>query len=1016
MTPEELERVVAEGDPMRVAEACASLDEGQRRKLSKTAMEILKEVRRRKEDYKKEIPDTPLWARMRPWMETWAHPHHHASYLWPAVNVAILAVCPLSSARKAVGGSGDKFDPAIIKVLTDRRPTWIDQWVEHKLQQEHPNVTWNVLRALIRAGVCRKPTSDEYIQMMARGLAPWYYRKGEPSLRQRLVDEPDLLDDLWRLFEVETYALVADVVDDPFATGEKAGWSTTLVQLSAEGHLDRGRLLDSALGALSNDFKNNTLTGYVRLFEKLEPTDEELAARQPTLCDLLSNRASHVVTFALAMLTRVEKAKRLDGQTFVAAVPPVFALRTKTQPKAALAILAQAAKRDAGLVPWALNVVIEAVTHEAADVQERALDLLDQWSPRAHADHATAIRQRLDDLAPSVRGRVEEVLAKIAGPPQPPAQPQKPAEAPAETALDELLARAEGLDPHWRAVAGVDAAIEAIRGGRMPGPLEFDLLDVPLLSATDPLEPIRSLDELIDGVAHAIEQVDSADELERILDGISRFCDRRPEDFERRTEALVKRLRDVQSSATAGHGIVRAAWPSFAMDQLLTIWLCNEYHKPPWYAGEVKGLCRFVEGRLKEQIGRVRARQSAPLLSAPTHAHGWIDPTVLVERAFQLQERRIDVPPHDFAQAMLRLAPDRRSESLEAARKLQGGVGRILRWALGADEGPTKRDKRDAALWLAAGRARDPRGRLAALAVVGIGEDVPDGITPANYSWEARFEQLRWGTPGHLYPGFSFTEHPIAQGAVRPALELTPTLHGDDQRKAIRWAAHTPWAIPWIASAWPLSVDALFVAGVECLMTRLDMASSTFDCHYAFFEPLFEPDRPWSELGHLIAWLGLLSKDADSHTAALDALVEAVADGRVHPGPLGDVLARVAAGGWVKMNRVADSLREVARLSPLHAWTAAEVLRALVGSSPELPRDAHHVLALWLELLVELGSALDPSSRAILEPVKGSSKTARCAKRLLALKPEQSSAKMQAARRQLLEARIARAERWSAAT
>ena len=63
-----------------------------------------------------------------------------------------------------------------------------------------------------------------------------------------------------------------------------------------------------------------------------------------------------------------------------------------------------------------------------------------------------------------------------------------------------------------------------------------------VLDEADAITPIASVDELIDTVFHAIEVVDSPDELERIIDAISRLADQRPADFDQRVAPLLHRL------------------------------------------------------------------------------------------------------------------------------------------------------------------------------------------------------------------------------------------------------------------------------------------------------------------------------------------------------------------------------------------------------------------------------------------------------------------------------------------
>ncbi len=1002
MTPEEFEKLVVEGKAMKLAEAVESLDESQRRKLSKTASELLKEIRRGARWWGEgDPPKTPILDRVQGKPRRWSRNDRSLHHLQGVAELGVLAVGPLSQAKKiAASDYGDNVT-AFRKVLLDRRPEWIAEWVEAKLEGEFPEIGWETLRALITEGVCPKPTFDGYARLMASGIYRWN-DDGKTLLSQKLLAEPDLLEDIWRFFEVETDAFLYE--DTPYRK-DIQGWGAALVELAGKGHIDRQRLLDGSLSGLTTGFKNNTLSGYIRLFETLEPTPEELASRQQTLVDLLSSQVSHVVTFAVKMLGSIEKARRLDGEAFLTSAGVVFSLRPKSQPKAVLKLARRVAKRQPELVPWALNTATEGLAHEAADVQELAVELIEGWASRAHADHAASLRERFDDLAPTLRGRIEKLLREMGE------------EGVAETddaeiaELSSLVDQARTIDPRWAKPAGVDAAVEAIQPGAMPGPLEFDLYDAPVLTGADPIEPIETVDELLDAVAHALESVDSGDEVERIVDGISRLCDRRPEDFKQRADPLIKRLLKTQTGSGTAQGLAAAWGAPFSLPQLLHSWLGGKGLSKPHHRKAVgRGIWRFIDHRLKEIVVRVQKGLAAPMLAAPTHSGGWIDPRVLVERLATLEQKKIQPPGADLIAAMLRMAPEQRREALEAAKDISGTAGNAVHWALGGEPDPTKRDRKSAALWLAAGRARSPHGRIEKLTILRLGEDIPDAVTPATYTWkpsERIVEDSFYKKTYHI-PQMTVAVHPACRGA--DPLHPTVALHD----KVDRWANFgSPWTLQWLATTWPQNMDPYLRAGVEALMYRFDDPSSSFEPYYVFLEPLLARDRPWSELACLAAWVGLLSKDADARGLALDVLIEAIEDGRAHPDPMGKVLARLLSTGWARLNRLAEGLAEVARLSPLHAWFAAESLQPLVASYRTFPRDAHHVLSLLQQLLTDLNLAPNDDVRHVLEPVKGSTKTAKAARGIVALKGNANSPKIQQAQAQSLQARIARAERWS---
>ena len=69
----------------------------------------------------------------------------------------------------------------------------------------------------------------------------------------------------------------------------------------------------------------------------------------------------------------------------------------------------------------------------------------------------------------------------------------------------------------------------------------------------------------------------------------------------------------------------------------------------------------------------------------------------------------------------------------------------------------------------------------------------------------------------------------------------------------------------------------------------------------------------------------------------------------------------------------------------------ATTLDSFVRSFETMPRDAHLVLSLLLEVLTELGLRASYPARVVLKTVKGSNKTDPLVKALLELEPEANS-------------------------
>ncbi len=226
---------------------------------------------------------------------------------------------------------------------------------------------------------------------------------------------------------------------------------------------------------------------------------------------------------------------------------------------------------------------------------------------------------------------------------------------------------------------------------------------------------------------------------------------------------------------------------------------------------------------------------------------------------------------------------------------------------------------------------------------------------------------------------------PVGRQKIMPYELPTVALHDVVIRRWQTVDLQHAWLVRWMTMVWPLHLDSTYVIGIKSILERLDDNTSATAPHVAYLEPLLAADRPWSEMGQLLVLMGLLSKDAGTRGLAIDVLVQGINDSRAHPDPLTDVLIGLAAGEWLKINRLASSLSDVARVSPLHKLIVTQIVQRFLTSCSQLPRNSHDLLALLLDLVTELGMAINDDVKAMLKQVKGNSKAAKLARLLLAI-------------------------------
>jgi hypothetical protein len=225
------------------------------------------------------------------------------------------------------------------------------------------------------------------------------------------------------------------------------------------------------------------------------------------------------------------------------------------------------------------------------------------------------------------------------------------------------------------------------------------------------------------------------------------------------------------------------------------------------------------------------------------------------------------------------------------------------------------------------------------------------------------------------------------------------------------FGAFPGWAEEWLATFWPANPDCFLGMGIDRLILRMDSSGSTWFNMASAIQPLLASERSWSPVASLTLWIGLVSKDADVRGVARDALAGGLQDGRAHPEPLAEALLKLTDKDWFKLNRLAESLRDVARVSRWATLVTAEILNRVIGSWSSVPRDAHHILELQLDLLTDLQLPVPEPARAALAQQTGSSKTAKLARQMCDLRPVDCSPVRQTGLIEAVESRIAHAER-----
>ncbi|QDT47841.1 hypothetical protein Pan258_18790 [Symmachiella dynata] len=938
----------------------------------------------------------------------------------------------LSQARKIHKGFLDQlnrdptFRDAFIQILKDFRPEWADDWINDLIDKRGDDwsfyLKYDQIRDLMDAGVIQRPTCDGYIRMV-----------GNPSRGNvHPMQATELYTfEIWRLFEVDTEAFtwlpkLTDIDREHWATSievlkeeqelhhhyyHQDNWPRTLFYQSEQCVIDRGRLIDSTLAAYWRGFRVPIARGLLRFHDLMAPTDDEIAEREAVYRELLRCDNGQVVALALKALGRLHKAKRLDVVPFLHEVPSAFAISTKAQPKAALTLIDRVTKKTSEHRSAGLAAIHSALSHEHSDIQEQALNLVEAWKSIDPGLNLSSLLDCANNVAPQHRNRLEE----LAGAPS-----TSETTADDTTNLEErersIHERLTTMPSELGAVTCLEEVSEAFTRSELP-PAFAPPPEYPVLCGVEQITPIRDVDELIDAVSQLLENIESADDLERVMDGIVRLGGESTNAFEKKTAAL--RKLKIKADSWGPSTLKSFDMICGNVVRLIEAWLGHEFPREQtmlMFSISTPALAPLL-ARAETLRNRILNRQFGPTLGAPTHSGGWIDPRVFVERLKELQSSDIPIERADFIGGLLRLAPDFREAALQQATDLAGPHRRIVIFALGGNEQPTTDDSDCAEEWLAAGRSKNPSGVLDELRTLqssAINESEPNSILPARYNWSPRpisneLDVMAMLCRRELY--IELLPGPInGEGiAMRPATAVnTPLIEWS-------WQALIPGWIPCLITAqWPGNCEAMLAIGCCGLTSDLIDNNQTGGWPLAnSLTPLLSVDRCWSKTARIALWLALFSNDEHAKGLAIDALIEGIADGRAGAEDLSETLVEVADGRWGKLNRLTEALGEVVKTSVLAEHVVAKILNRLIGSWEIIPRDGHHVLSLQLGLLTNLQGELPDQAKQVLGSIKGNGKAAKLAKQLCCLTAVAPSPMMRLAALEAAEGRLSRAERIS---
>jgi hypothetical protein len=802
----------------------------------------------------------------------------------------------------------------IASVFAALKPSWIDRWAE-VIVEENPR-HFSTVQELHHQGLCHLPNTDAYIM--------GYYAHNQTKID--LVSDAFLKTDIWRFFEVEGGGEFSLASHDKY-TSDANAWSTVISTLSAEGRLDRDRLLDASLDALERDFGQFRAGWYSRFHMKLAPTPVEMVVRTPQYLRLLGSMVPPTVSFSLKVLKQIDKAGALSPNDLLTAIEPGLQARQKSSAISALQLLKSCARKHPERSADVASAAVAALISEAGEVQESALDLIEQLDQTQNPKVLNALADFLDTATPSIKPRLSQLLGTRA---------------------------ADTEDPVAYPVPQQEA-----------------------------LEPVRSAEEAVAIYLQLLEECADPFLMERAMDGVARFG----AEASHLLSPLAKRASQIQKrEADGGYSpgkyyqrsisTTALAWASGnSFEEEFQPLLKERYsgHRP--FKIKKDSFEGLFAARSQEILGFVQSGHAVPLLSAPTDNRGYLSPTVLVARVQEYRSLGLQPGITDYKLALMRLAPEARDVALTDLRPATE-ADRALAYAMGADF-PHETDKQ---LWAIAWSSRLPLKADPAIQTL-VGGQVAGAGTPAGLEFDA----YRYHSHGYSWPMPRIVVSPPITGQEDQILAFG-MLHKDEPiyGKSLHANAWMAFANPWVSIARPAHSELYFAAGI--LELELDQKLAAHPCQ-AFLDPFFRPGCEPAAMAHaLLAWY-LAAADGAIGSVTTDGMATIIAQDKFDPSSFADAARKLVFQAGLPLRRWTQRMREISAISQQHADAVRVALSELLSQLPEdLPRDLGGILELLYELHIASETQLQNADLALsFASINAGGKAGKFAKKLASL-------------------------------
>lgn len=853
-----------------------------------------------------------------------------------------LAAIEYVCANKQEMAMGYDIDFGLLcQLLPHYCPAWFTDYINQNNMWNGFNLSYEELMQLIDMGYLKVLSPNRIAQSLSCCIRIRKNKTGEKdTFDSRLLLKRDitLKEHIWTIFEHESSVVWTDECArrayNEGTTAQDESFSAALCRFSLSGHLDKERLLKATLAAFHREFKKDMASWFATLFERLQPTTEELLALQKDMMQVFSSPYTKPINVMLQQLKQLAANEGFCYREFIERATPLLFSCPKNSQVIIYAIFEQIVKCHPEMKEACCIPLCQLFLRKDENLQKKTANFILRYGDNSSSMLVKALRTYQPEMFQSTLGLLASFM-------QPNTQSEvitrdestteEISKAPARICNEENRVLYPGNKEEFLfqlsrlfdtdETAEIDVTLASI--------ITFHpLLDEDDFSRMTPVFQrasgiIANNWQLLDSLlatclleyARLWLPVDSsiADYLENMFAGLKK----RDESRGRFDERAFRRLADWKPNYSEA--------------------TCFEPIKQLWL----------------EVIRKVKDRDALPMLSTPTHAPAYVQSTVLVERLAAYQEAKAAPSPWDFQLAIARCALEDKEAAITLAKQLLKDEYLHLCLFLFDEHAQPRPPYEHPVAWLAAGLVKAPDTAFEAFRSFSC-YTLPHHYLTGDYDWKEPKpkENLHAANVCRLDLDFHkskvYLEHNSHQ-LLQEHLIINSNYSMDDSTYMDR-----------LLYSFPNRPEPLIAQIIACYMSFETPQEDNKRSLACALRMLLSVHCPLREMSLLLVAGSLLFADKTVRAYAAELWVEGISAGRINNRRLGEILARIINMNIVPLKRfTTEAYENMYKRSDWHNRQLEELLAVLISGLPDAPVNGQkQLLELYSDLLHVNGSRI----------------------------------------------------------